>query len=154
MSRGDRLEPIFRVDEDQELFIKTLEERRQEECPEEKELVRKVRRGWKLGADDFLERLEARIRSVGRKAKRGAHLAEEVKETMAAKAERIIAEELKRKKMDEVTLGKMRKMDPFKVKIARRLRGETTMTMAWIAERVHAGTAETLAVALHQKNDK
>jgi len=135
-------------------YAKFLEERRQEECPEEMELVRKVRRGWRLGGDDFLERLETRIRSVGRKAKRGAHLAEEVKETMAAKAERIIAEELKWKKMDEVTLGTLRKMDPFKVKTARRLRGETTMTMAWIAERLHAGTAGTLAVALHQENDK
>ena len=49
-------------------------------------------------------------------------------------SERIVTEELKRGKWDARFLARRRKGDEAKLAIARRLRTETTMTLAWIAE--------------------
>ena len=76
------------------------------------------------------------------------HYGEELREWAEAKAERIVAEELKRRKWDATVLGARRKGDPGKLAIARRLREETTMTLAWIAERLKMGTKTHLASAL------
>ena len=65
----------------------------------------------------------------------------ERRENTEAKAERIVAEELKRRKWDEAALSAQRKGDKEKVKIAKRLRGETTMTLARIARRLVMGAA-------------
>jgi hypothetical protein len=46
-------------------------------------------------------------------------------------------------------LKQRRKGDAAKVKIARRLRRETTMTLAWIAQRLHMGTKTHLAHLLY-----
>ena len=40
-------------------------------------------------------------------------------------------------------LAKRRKSDAHKARVARRLREETTMTLAWIAERLSMGSAST-----------
>ena len=63
----------------------------------------------------------------------------EWKETTQKKAEAILAEELKRRGWGETTLAERRKADPEKLKMARRLRGETTMTWRWIAQHLHMG---------------
>jgi hypothetical protein len=73
------------------------------------------------------------------------HYGEELRESDQAKAERIVTAELKRRKGDAGTLAERRKGDPAKVAIARRLREETTMTLAWIAERLAMGTKTHLA---------
>ena len=52
------------------------------------------------------------------------------------KAQRVVAEELRRRRWKEASLGQRAKGDPEKVKIAMRLRKETLMTVAWIAERL------------------
>ena len=49
-------------------------------------------------------------------------------------------EELARPGWQETDLDRRRKGDPGKVRIARRLRAETTMTLAWIAHRLRMGT--------------
>ncbi|HLX68457.1 MAG TPA: transposase, partial [Verrucomicrobiae bacterium] len=49
-------------------------------------------------------------------------------------------EEMKRLGWSEADLELTRKGDRRKVKIARRLRQETTMTLKWIAERLKMGT--------------
>ena len=48
-------------------------------------------------------------------------------------------EELAKQGWLEADLGRRRKGDPGKVRIARRLRAETTMTLAWIARRRQMG---------------
>lgn len=48
-------------------------------------------------------------------------------------------EELKQLRWTEAALGDRHKGDPGKVRIARRLRKETTMTLKWIAGRLQMG---------------
>ena|SRR5436190_2082373 len=72
---------------------------------------------------------------------RGAeHYGEDRQETEAERAERIVHEELKRRKWTDAELAKRAKGDRSKVKIAARLREETVVTVKWIAERLQMGT--------------
>src|SRR5438067_2519785 len=64
----------------------------------------------------------------------------EVSEAAQAKAERIIEEELSGLGWSAVDLQGRRQGDGRKVAIAQRLRAETTMTLAWIAQRLHMGS--------------
>jgi hypothetical protein len=50
-----------------------------------------------------------------------------------------MAEERKRLRWTEAGLARGRKADPEKVRIARRLHAETTMTLKWIARELHKG---------------
>jgi len=47
-------------------------------------------------------------------------------------------------------LAQWRKGDAVKVRLARRLRQETTMTLSWIAKQLHMGTAGSLANLLRK----
>lgn len=110
-------------------------------------LLQQIRRGWKLGREDFAERLGE---SVAGGEKRGNYHAKEFMEIMEVKARRIIAEEIRRLRLDVEDLGRLARMDPRKGEIALRLRSETTMTMEWIARELSAGTAGTLGNTLHR----
>ena len=61
-------------------------------------------------------------------------------ETAEALAELIIAEKLKLGRWQEADLKTQPKGDSVTVALAARLRGVTTMTMGWIAERLAMGT--------------
>ena len=65
-----------------------------------------------------------------------------------------MAKELKRRKWRATTLEARRKSDPGKLAIARRLREETTMTLAWIAERLKMGTKTHLAHLFYWQHRK
>jgi hypothetical protein len=67
------------------------------------------------------------------------------------KAERILAEELQRRGWDQSELQRRRKGDPEKLAIARRLRTETTMTLAWMAGKLSMGAPGALANCLRNK---
>ena len=110
-----------------------LEERR---GAEEGGEFKGIRRGWCLGEKAFRKELLAQMSE-----RMGAeHYGEERAETEATKAERIIAEELKRRKWKAAELQVRPKGDLQKVALAVRLRAETTMTAGWIAERLEMGT--------------
>src|SRR6266496_24151 len=64
----------------------------------------------------------------------------EWRETAETKAQRILSEELQKRGWDFEGLKKRRKGDPDKLQIARRLRSQTTMTLAWIAQHLSMGT--------------
>ena len=68
-----------------------------------------------------------------RSAGQGRMITRDRQESDAEKARRIVAAELKRLNWTESELRRRRKGDPKKVRIARRLRGKTTMTLKWIA---------------------
>lgn len=106
-----------------------------------------IRRGWCLGEEAFRQELLAQMSE-----RLGAeHYGEERAETAAAKAERIIAEELQRLKWKEKELQIRPKGDMAKVALAARLRAETTMTAGWIAERLGIGTRGHLNHLLYRR---
>ena len=73
------------------------------------------------------------------------HGGEERRETEEAWAGQVLADELKRRHLTALDLAQRLKSDPQKLKIAGRLRGETTMTLQWIAKGLTMGTAGSLA---------
>ena len=68
------------------------------------------------------------------------HYGEQRALTAQARAEQIIAEELRRRRWAPADLKTRRKGDPAKIALAARLRAETTRTVGWIAERLEMGT--------------
>ncbi len=128
-------------------FERRMEVRRWEEEPAE---WKRVRRGWCLGEEAFRKEL---VEAMGTKL--GAeHYGEERRETDLAKAERIVAEELRQRRWKTGQLDRRAKGDREKIKMAERLRSETTMTLAWIAERLRMGTKTHLAHLLYWKKRK
>ena len=110
-----------------------MELRRWEDQPEQ---WKGVRRGWCLGDEAFRKELLAQMAEQAG----ASHYGEELLESAEEKAQAIIAEEMKRLGWKEDDLRRHRKGDRRKVKIARRLRQETTMTLKWIADRLRMGT--------------
>ena len=112
-----------------------MEIRRAEYDPESEEWE-PLRRGWCLGSDQFRDRMLELI-----DGQMGDHHSGEMKrESAGAKAERIIAEELKRLEWTQADLHLRLKTDPCKIAIATRLRKETILPIKWIAARLHLGT--------------
>ena len=66
-------------------------------------------------------------------------------------AERILAEELKRRRWQQTALQTRPEGDPVKVALAARLRAETTMTVRWIAERLGMGARGHLNHLLYRR---
>lgn len=103
-----------------------------------------VRGGWFLGDEQFKkELLEQMQGSFG-----AHHGGEERQESCEAQAKRLLAAELKRLGWTEKELMIRRKSDAGKVRLARRLRKETTMTLGWIAEQLKMGSASLVAHTL------
>ena len=114
-------------------FGKRMELRRWEDEPE---MWKQIRRGWALGSDEFRQELLDAMKERGSEYIAG----DEIKETEEHKARRIIKEELTRLKWTVRDLQTTLKGDRRKIRIAKRLRAETTMTLKWIAEQLHMGT--------------
>jgi putative transposase len=135
--RVDRLLGEVRIPRDSEAgrreFERQMERRRVEaDDPEWKA----VRRGWCLGDRAFRKELLAQISERAGES----HCGEELRESAEEKAERILAEELRKLGWTEQDLETRRKGEPGKVRMARRLRCETTVTLKWIAQRLRMGT--------------
>lgn len=104
-----------------------------------------IRRGWCFSNDEFRHEIFTQV-----EAKAGAHhYGEELRESAEAKALRLVEEELRRLEWKPADLLQTRKGDPRKIAIAQRVRAETTVTMTWIAERLHMGTRSHLAHLLY-----
>ncbi len=112
----------------------------------DEELWNGIRRGWKLGSEDFVERLVAMGHGGGGNPL--IHSREAVEETMEEKARGIMRGFLNERGMGLEEFRKLRKGNVDKILLAMELRSKTTMTMAWIAEELNAGTPQTLWRAL------
>jgi hypothetical protein len=129
-------------------FEQRLEERRQAE--DEPETWVPVRRGWCLGEEAFRKELLAQVSE-----QRGAHhYGVELQAGEEAQAERLVQEELARRKWSEADLAGQPKTDRQKAQIALRLRRETTMTLAWLAGRLQMGSMNTLKTTLRLANSR
>ena len=153
MSRANGKGDVFLNDVDRQDFLKTLAEACQKtgfQVPADGAEWEPLRRGWCLGPPEFkaqlLERMEGKL---------GEHHAGELKrESAAAQAERIIREELRRLRWTERDLEERAKSDPAKLALAARVRRETTLTLRWIAERLHLGSWKSCAAKLHRWRKK
>lgn len=122
-------------------FAQAMEERRGKDQPGE---WKAVRRGWFLGGAQLREQvLEMMGGEMGEH-----HGGEEKQETDEQKAQRLVREELAKRRWTEQDLKRCRKTDAHKVKMAARLRRETVMTLDWIARRLQMGCRHTLANCL------
>src|SRR5271166_4051652 len=100
-------------------FQRGMEQRRREK-PED---LKRLRRGWCLGDDGFREKLLALLgEEVGEH-----HYGKEIRESVEARAERLVAEGLSQAGWRESDLELRPKGDGVKVDLARRLRQETTL---------------------------
>ena len=126
-----------------EEFERRMERRRLEETDGQE--WKPLKRGWLLGSEEFraklLEAMESRL---------GEHHSGQLRhESAQAKAERIIAEELRRAKWKEADLKHHAKSDPVKLATATRLRRETTLTVREIAKRLDMGSWKSLSNKLY-----
>jgi REP element-mobilizing transposase RayT len=128
-------------------FAARMESRRSAELEKE---WKAVRRGWCLGGKGFRESLLEDMRQ-GMGPNHGGG---ERRQSAQAWAEGLIASELKRRRWSAADLPRRRKGDAQKLKIASRLRRETTMTLGWIAGRLHMGAAGSLANLLRNVRTK
>ena len=100
-----------------------------------------------LGSEEFRqELLLAAVERVG-----ASHYGSDRQETGEQKAQRIVLEAMKRLGWKEDDLPRRRKGDPGKVMTARRLRQETTMSLKWIAQRLHMGSWTYVSNLLNEK---
>jgi REP element-mobilizing transposase RayT len=101
-------------------------------------------RGWCFGTLEFKQELLERMHGqLG--PNHSGHMRQETNE---ARAEAIIAKELKRLGWTEAELGHRAKSDPGKVGLAAKLRQQTTLTIGQIAKRLQMGTRNTLTTNL------
>jgi hypothetical protein len=115
-----------------------MEARRQAEIDRE---FKPVQRGWCVGSQQFRQDMLKHIEQ-----QRGKwHYGPELGEATTAKAERLIRETLHAENVTEEQLVRWRKGHPFKIKLAVKLRGETTVTVNWLAQRLHMGSRGHLA---------
>ena len=151
--RVDRLLAEWGIPKDSEAgrraFQRAMEQRRGEEWEED---FQGVERAWYLGDEEFRQELlrQAPLR-------RGAsHYGEIVQQAAEQRAERMVQAGLKRLKWREKDLPRRRKGDMGKVKLAYQLRAQSTMPLAWIAERLQMGSRGYLTWLLyrHGKNCK
>jgi putative transposase len=144
--RVDRLLGEYRIPQDSAAGRRRLEEALETGRGAEASGDYKViRRGWFLGEEALKQELLAHVAEKSGKF----HYGEELRESAAAQAERMVEEELKRRKWDAAVLATRRKGDPEKVAMAERLREETTMTLEWIARRLQMGSKTHLAHLLY-----
>ena len=123
-------------------------EKRRAECDSTND-VNSMRRGWKLGAADFVELLAERLGRPGQKDE----LARERRETDQQRAEQLVRERLRASGWTEADLAARPKGDPWKVELALRLRRQTPMTRKWIADRLQIGSVSYVSHLLAQGSD-
>jgi REP element-mobilizing transposase RayT len=113
---------------------------------EEGAAYKSIRRGWFYGEKAFKKEL------LGQMSERlgPEHYGEERQESQAEKAGQVVAEELRRRRWTEAVLGQRKKGDVEKIRIAVRLREETLVTVAWIAERLQMGSVANVNTLLYR----
>jgi putative transposase len=144
--RVDRLLGEWRIRRDSVAGRRQFELRMAERCAGEAGSDwDEVRQSWCLGSDAFRQRLLEMI--DGRIGEH--HYGQQRKESAEDKAQRVIRAGLKAAAWTEQDLELRPKSDRVKI-LAVRLRRETTMTLKWIASRLHMGAWTHLNKRLYE----
>ncbi len=123
-------------------FERRMERRRAEEGDPQQ--WKGMRRGWCVGSPRFKQALLERLHgNLG-----PDHAGQIRQEANQARAEAIIAAELRKLGWEEAGLSQGAKVDAGKLALAARLRRETTLTIQQIADRLHMGTRKSVSPKL------
>jgi REP element-mobilizing transposase RayT len=114
-------------------FARRTETRRGQDLAQE---FKPVERGWYLGGEESRRELLDAAKGM----LRATHYGADRREAHEAKAIRLLREEMGRMGWDQAALRQARKGDKGKVRLAARLRKETTMSLKWIAQRLEMGS--------------
>src|SRR5208283_2776816 len=106
-------------------FARLTEQRRRADLAEE---FKPVERGWCLGSEEFRQELLAAAAG----SLRSTHYGAERREAQEAKALALVREDLARWGWDHEAMRQAGKSDERKVRLAARLRKDTTMSLKWI----------------------
>jgi REP element-mobilizing transposase RayT len=120
-----------------------LEQRREAEDADD---LKNIRRGWCLGGETFRQELLAQAHTMAGEN----HYAQTRRETAEEKARRILSEELDKLGWTSKDLVARSPMDERKVRLARRLRTETSGTWKWISAELHLGAWASAASRLRK----
>jgi REP element-mobilizing transposase RayT len=120
------------------IFGERMEERRGEKSDGE---FKPIERGWCLGGEGFRQELLEQVDTPPGPS----HFGAAVQEGELARAECLVVAGLKRLGWSEAELKTRRKGDPRKVALARELRSQTTVPLAWVAGRLSTGSRGYLA---------
>ena len=152
--RTDRLLGEWRIPADdapgRRQFERCMEERKRQEEAKENGDWKELRRGWYLGPPDFRGFLLEKVEGKGGEQHHGLELRESAEQA----AERFVSDLLAKAGRKESELEGRPKNDKVKVRIAKRLRGQTTMSWKWIAERLSMGHWRSAANAVTLENRK
>jgi REP element-mobilizing transposase RayT len=148
--RVDRMLRELRIPKDspagRRQFERYLETRRQ--AGDNPADWKRIRRGWCLGGQAFRQELLKRMPGRWREY----HYGEERRQSaQQQQAEQLIRKGLRQARWTEKDLVRRAKGDPLKLRLAARLREETTMTLKWIAERLQMGSWKHLNRQLYEK---
>jgi len=113
-------------------FARLTEQRRRADLASE---FRPVERGWCLGSEEFRQELLAATGTMP-----PTHYGTVRREVQTSLALRLLREELERLAWQTADLRQAAKGDARKVRIAARIRQETTMSLKWIAEHLAMGS--------------
>jgi len=105
-----------------------------------------LRRGWRFGGELFLARLLDRL--DGKVSEN--HFAQERIDMAEVKAKKIIDVGLKEIGWTEDDLRERNKCAPEKVRLAQRLRAETTLSLKRVAQRLNMGSWTSVSKLLYQ----
>jgi putative transposase len=130
-----------------EEFEQQMEKLRGVELPE----AEKLRRGWKLGGEDWVERLMERQKQERQWTE--SHREQERRECAEVKAFRLLREGLLEAGLTREELKEIAKGEVRKVKLAQKLRQETTMSLKWIAKELEMGSWNYVSACLSVNNE-
>ena len=121
-------------------FERRMELRRASQDGEEFDVLK---RGWCVGSEEFRKELLAQMHAGPE------HYGQEIRQSAEQKATNRIDAELKKLGWTGAELSERPKEGAEKIRIARLLRQETTMTLGWIAQALHMGTKTHLSHLLY-----
>lgn len=125
-------------------FELRMEERKVQEQNKESEDWKRLRRGWCWGQKTFRETL---LEMIGEKQTEH-HCGDELAESAEQKAQQLVSKMLAEAGWKEGDLQVQPKGLEWKVRLAMRLRAETTMSWKWISEKLRMGHWRSAANAV------
>lgn len=133
---------------------RVLEWRNKERRAQLEEQWKQVRRGWYLGGESFLERLEGWLDQALAGKRRESHSGGARERHDVVAAERLLARGLKALALKEPDLEGLPLRAPEKVALAWWLRKQTTVSLRWVTERLRMGHYTSVTPAVYRMNHK